>query len=94
MSTLISYKNNNGTSGRCDSKCYNAEHPECVCICGGKNHGVGFQRAVDNTKKMADEWITKPDFKDVDVKESFIKEIIEKRKQLELFPKAGRSCVV
>jgi len=36
-------------SGRCDAKCYEAEHPECDCCCGGVNHGVGFRQAAKNT---------------------------------------------
>jgi hypothetical protein len=36
---------------------YEANHPECNCICGGKIHGKGRQQAIDNTRQMAAEWI-------------------------------------
>jgi len=39
--------------GRCDSKCYNAKASGCSCICGGTNHGVGLERAIENTRKNA-----------------------------------------
>ena len=53
MTTLIAVYTSDGCVGRCDAKCYNAEHPECECICGGRNHGVGLSRALDNTR----EWL-------------------------------------
>lgn len=38
---------------RCDSSCYNAKTPPkgCRCICQGRNHGVGLDRAVENTRE-------------------------------------------
>jgi len=57
MVTLISMSNNNGVIGRCDSKCYNATKPRCDCICGGKNHGVGFKAAASNTVKSGTEMV-------------------------------------
>lgn len=56
---LIEQRTSRGLVGRCDAKCYNAKHPRCVCICGGKNHGAGLSKAVDNTLEMAEEWIKK-----------------------------------
>lgn len=38
----------------CDSKCYNAEGPDCQCACGGRNHGKGLDKAIENTKEMVD----------------------------------------
>jgi hypothetical protein len=43
--------------GRCDARCYEASDPHCDCICGGRNHGAGKQRAMDNTRDMAARWI-------------------------------------
>lgn len=40
--------------GRCDSRCYNATGPICVCCCGGMNHGKGLQQAIDNTAENAE----------------------------------------
>lgn len=54
MSTLISVK-----GGRCNANCYNAKHEKCVCVCQGQNHGVGLDRAVDNTRKMSGELFKK-----------------------------------
>ncbi len=51
MTTLIAVYNSEGCVGRCDAKCYEAEHPECECICGGLNHGTGLVRAQDNTMR-------------------------------------------
>lgn len=41
MSTLLSDADN-----RCDEKCYDAAGAECNCICGGANHGVGYESAA------------------------------------------------
>jgi len=57
MATLIAAYNSEGCIGRCDAKCYNAESPDCHCICGGKNHGVGLKKAIDNTRELAESWI-------------------------------------
>jgi hypothetical protein len=57
--TLIAVYNSNGLVGRCDAKCYNATHPDCDCVCGGRNHGAGQQQAIDNTREMVREWIKK-----------------------------------
>jgi hypothetical protein len=55
MTTLmILVANSDGVVGRCDAKCYSATGPECDCICGGQNHGVGLQRALANTAAMID----------------------------------------
>jgi hypothetical protein len=59
MATLISYSSGGGDKGRCDGKCYNARHPKCDCICGGANHGVGINVAVQNTLRLADKWVEK-----------------------------------
>lgn len=42
-----------GKVEHCDERCYNAKHEKCTCICGGKNHGVGFRKALENVMKMA-----------------------------------------
>lgn len=59
MTTLIAMYNSEGCIGRCDAKCYKAAEPECDCICGGLNHGAGKAKAMDNTARLADEWIEK-----------------------------------
>jgi hypothetical protein len=57
MTTLIASYDNYGCTGRCDAKCYNAEGPECDCICGGMNHGAGLQKAIENTQRYTELWI-------------------------------------
>lgn len=57
MATLIAVYNSDGCQGRCDARCYMAKHPDCDCICGGKNHGAGLQQARDNTRAMARQWM-------------------------------------
>jgi hypothetical protein len=59
MPALITVHYGNGESRRCDANCYDAKAPDCHCICGGANHGVGFQRAAENVVKSADELIKK-----------------------------------
>jgi hypothetical protein len=54
MATLIYVGNSEGCVGRCDANCYEATEPECTCICGGRNHGVGLRQALINTAEMVD----------------------------------------
>ena len=36
----------------CTSRCYDAKREQCACACGGINHSVGLQKALDNTRQM------------------------------------------
>jgi hypothetical protein len=54
MSCLIYQSNSDGCTGRCDANCYNATGSVCDCCCGGRNHGVGYQKALENTRELAD----------------------------------------
>lgn len=51
--TLMSFRTSGGSSRRCDEKCYNASGPECLCCCGGINHGAGRKKAVENTARVS-----------------------------------------
>jgi hypothetical protein len=57
MSTLIA----SGSSGKarraCNAKCYDAKGPDCDCMCGGINHGVGEMQARQNCGAMGVAWI-------------------------------------
>lgn len=57
MTTLIAVYGSDGLEGRCDARCYDSDTSRCRCVCRGKNHGVGKQRATDNTRELAAEWI-------------------------------------
>jgi len=57
MATLIAVYNSEGCVGHCDARCYDAAEPGCECICGGRNHGAGFSRALDNTRAVAERWV-------------------------------------
>lgn len=54
MTTLIAVYNSRGCVGRCDARCYNGAHARCTCICGGKNHGAGLDKAKENVALRAD----------------------------------------
>jgi len=49
---LMTQKVGQGPTQRCDARCYNAKTGHCACICGGRNHGAGMQKALDNTRQM------------------------------------------
>lgn len=57
MTTLIAVYNSSGCVGRCDAKCYDAQSPDCDCICNGRNHGVGRERAIEQTREQVEEWL-------------------------------------
>ena len=55
MKALILAKNSSGrVIGRCDASCYDAKHSHCDCVCCGKNHGIGYKKALERTKEMFD----------------------------------------
>ncbi len=56
MATLLTVGNSEGER-RCDAKCYDAEGGDCDCVCGGKNHGAGLQRALENTRELGERWL-------------------------------------
>lgn len=45
MVTILTVGSSDGRR-RCDSRCYDAKGHRCECICGGKNHGKGYEQAV------------------------------------------------
>ncbi len=46
---LIAHPRDGKTERRCEARCHDAKGKKCTCICGGKNHGVGFEKALENT---------------------------------------------
>lgn len=56
MTTLIAVHGVGGRIKRCDARCYDAHETECDCVCRRLNHGVGLQRAIENTRKQVQEW--------------------------------------
>jgi len=53
--SLITEVSRDGRRRRCDARCYNARKPTCRCICGGRNHGVGLQKAMEKIKETVDD---------------------------------------
>lgn len=52
MTTLIHAQG--AGAGRCDAKCYDAQGPDCDCVCGGMNHGAGIKGASDYTREYCE----------------------------------------
>jgi hypothetical protein len=57
MTTMIAVYTGDGCAGRCDASCYHAMGPECTCICGGRNNGIGRQEAIENTRQLGESWL-------------------------------------
>lgn len=55
MATLIAVYNFIGDVRCCGAKCYDAKGPDCNCICGGANHGVGETIAREDSKYISDD---------------------------------------
>lgn len=83
MVTLIAVYNSEGLVGRCDAKCYEAEHPECDCICGGANHGAGRKQAAENIREYAEAMIT--EYAQRRQLDDYEANVSPEAKQLELF---------
>ncbi len=54
MVTLLTVGNSE-SSRRCDAKCHEATEPNCDCVCGGRYHGRGTQRARELIHADVDE---------------------------------------
>jgi len=70
MSALITLTLRNGTLHLCDESCYDAQTDDCLCICGGLNHGAGLHLAERNTIVEATQLVDDihhdyPDFQEV-----------------------------
>lgn len=50
--TLIYEKIGHNVARRCDARCYNGHGAKCTCVCGGKNHGAGLEKAIDNVRDV------------------------------------------
>jgi len=61
MVALIVERTSGGKTRTCNSRCYGAKGAECICCCGGKNHGMGLNKAIDNTREATQELLAKAD---------------------------------
>src|SRR6266481_2078487 len=59
MSTLMASRSPGRHRRSCNAKCYNAKRPECDCMCGGRNHGVGELQAHRNSRETGVSWIAR-----------------------------------
>ena len=55
-SVIAAYKSDGTCIGRCDAKCHDAKEPKCTCICGGRNHGAGYAKALANNELYMEEY--------------------------------------
>lgn len=71
MVTLLAVYNSEGCVGRCDARCYGADHPECECICGGANHGAGLDQAQANVteafEQMLEDYKKDHEFNEIEI---------------------------
>lgn len=50
MAVLLQLANG---QGKCDARCYGAEHERCSCrVCGGVLHGIGQDRALTERTRL------------------------------------------
>ncbi|HWB34858.1 MAG TPA: hypothetical protein VHA75_02430 [Rugosimonospora sp.] len=57
MASLIIVRRGGDIVAHCDAVCYDATQPVCVCkACEGRNHGVGYEQAVANTRALVADW--------------------------------------
>ena len=53
MATVLEARSSDGSLiGRCGAKCHTAKGKKCKCICAGKNHGQGFEQALENSEEF------------------------------------------
>ncbi|TDD97722.1 hypothetical protein [Actinomadura rubrisoli] len=67
MASLLIIRRGADIVGQCDAVCYDATQPECVCkACMGRNHGVGLEQAIVNTRALVAEWDQRGDVYELD----------------------------
>lgn len=52
---ILRSTNSAGETGTCDQSCYEARTKRCRCCCGGRNHGVGLNKAIKNAGEIVKE---------------------------------------
>lgn len=59
MSAMITIWTDEKHYTQCNARCYGSASKDerCTCICGGMNHRVGHEQAVENTKLHWKEWL-------------------------------------
>ena len=57
MTTLIAVGDKDGVKHRCDARCYDAHGEICTCVCGGRNHGAGKVKAMNNIYDLYEDMI-------------------------------------
>jgi len=62
LERLITWKDADGRTGRCDARCWGYDNNpykdcNCHCICNGANHAAGMHTAIANTKAFVHGWI-------------------------------------
>jgi hypothetical protein len=50
--TLMMQKIGQDAARRCDARCYHGKSKTCCCMCGGRNHGTGLQKALNNIRDI------------------------------------------
>ena len=88
MTTLISVHTSEGAEGRCDARCYDAKNEHCECVCGGRNHGVGENKAKENTREYAE--IMLAEYAEKNHLQNWSGDVTEEVFQLDLFSTASR----
>lgn len=76
MAVLIRQRLGGHQTRRCDARCYNAKGEKCTCICGGANHGVGLDKAVENSQKIARDISNWQNVKGIQAKLPVVQDII------------------
>lgn len=74
MATLITQKIG-GKRRKCNSRCYNAKHPTCRCLCGGINHMKGLEQAQTNVQSIAEKLIAEHGDKGLKYQTSFLPQV-------------------
>ncbi len=54
MTTILTVGDSDGER-RCDARCYSAKGPDCECCCGGRNHSIGLQAALEGNQEFVAE---------------------------------------
>lgn len=76
MSTVIIYRITSRRIRKCNAGCYNAHGDVCHCICGGINHGVGLEKALENGHKVVEQLLQTKSVAGIQVGLPVVKEII------------------
>ena len=74
MTTLIRHSFGGHKIRLCNAHCYNAKGTTCSCICGGINHGAGYEKVLQKSNEVVQALLNHKGIEGIQVKLPVVQE--------------------